>query len=134
MITIAAAAVMIGGLLIFIYRPKSITVDAEGISSNSGGELSIPWNRVTESVYVSNLQSSKYRTTSKVGGVAFGPYQVGTFKTAGAGTLRVIAQQQKSALVVRAGSALYEFAPDKIDQFTAEVAKHVTVSHWPPKG
>lgn len=133
LITVAVAAVLIGGLLLFIYRPQSITIDAAGISSNSGGELSIPWSTVTESRYVSDLQNTKYRTTTKIGGVSFGPYRVGTFKTAGAGRARVVAQQQKSAVIVEAGGSLYEFGPEKIHTMTSEIARHISVSGWPAK-
>lgn len=131
-IRVAAGAIAIGGLLVFLYRPSNITVNAHGITSNSGGTISIPWSEVTKTIYISNVQASQYRTTSKIGGVAFGDYRIGTFHTSGGSTARVIAQQGKTALLVEANGKLYEFSPNQLSEMTSEVAKHVPVSGWSP--
>jgi len=131
-VRLGIGAVAIGGLLIFAYRPSYIRVDSSGISSNSGGSISIPWNKVSEAAYLPSLADSPYRPTSKVAGVALGAYRIGTFRTAGKGDARVLSQTTGGALIVQADGKTYEFAPAELQKMVAEVAKHRSVSGWSP--
>lgn len=131
-VRVGVGVVAIGALLIFTYRPSYIRIDATGINSNSGGSISIPWRTVTEAEYLPSLASSPYRPTSKVGGVALGGYRIGTFRTAGKGDARVVSQTAGGALIVRADGKIYEFAPAELQKMVAVVAKHRSVSGWPP--
>ena len=131
-VRLGVGVVAIGALLIFAYRPSFIRVDSGGISSNSGGSISIPWAAVSEAEYLPSLEGSPYRPTSKIGGIALGAYRIGTFRTAGKGDARVVSQGAGGALIVVAGGKTYEFAPTGLQQMVAEVAKYRTVTGWTP--
>lgn len=132
LIRVAVGVLFICGLLVFVYRPSYIKVDNQGITSNSGGSIAIPWTAVSSSAYIADLPSSDYNIASKIRGVAVGAYRIGTFRTAGGQTVRLVAQQGERALIVKADGKLYEFSPQKIEGMANIVARYVAVSGWPP--
>lgn len=129
---VGVGAVLVGGLLLLVYRPHYIHITPQGISSNSGGSIEIGWGEVEHAAYVSDLRSSGYRLAGKIKGVSVQGYQVGEFHTKSKKKARVVSQQNETALVITTAKELYEFSPHQVAKMTRAVARYVPVTGWPP--
>ena len=114
-----------------VYRPKSLIVDVDGISSNLGRGIAIPWETVESAAIIDDLDSSGYDTKVKIGGTSVGSYHTGNFTLANGERARVIIQQKEKVVLVRTGESrngesrtggsLFLFGPNDIDGFAAAV-------------
>jgi hypothetical protein len=124
---IGIAAIAIGVALFFIYRPKRITVDANGLSSNTYGSVSIPWSSISRAFVVDSLDSSPYRLVRRVGGSSFGGYKAGWFTIADGRKVWVVIEAPGKTLAVEADEMLHLYAPKDFDRFLSEVERYVRV-------
>jgi hypothetical protein len=125
---IAIAAIVVGVVLFFVYRPKHVTVDSDAISSNAYGSISIPWNSVTKAFVVDSLDSSAYKPVRRVGGAAIGDYKAGWFTLTDGKKVWVVIETPGKTLIVEANGMLYLFSPKELDRFIQEVERHVSLS------
>ncbi len=127
---IVFVVVVCGGLLVFLYAGRRLTIDDRGIEIHALRSQSIPWSSVKDAIEVDNLPASPYETTQRSIGISLGSYRMGWYRLAGGGTAYAILTIADRALVIDTGSTRYVFGLPQMDDLLRETARHVTVRKW----
>lgn len=112
------------GILFFVYRPVTITVDEEAIAVDGAGGLVLPWEAVESAVFETDLRSSPFRPTVRRAGVAIGGYRTGRFLLSNGEPARVFMVQDESAVVIRTAEQSFIFAPHDADAMAEAVDRY----------
>jgi len=110
-ITVVVGAV----LLIVLYRPVTLTVDANGVRTTGLNPIELTWDEVDQAFLETDLTTSEFRPTVRTRGAAMGDYRTGRFMLSNGTRARVIMERSDLAVVLITNDLTYLFAPDDID-------------------
>lgn len=125
-IALVIIAVVAGALVIVLYRPTTLTLDADGFRLSGVNGVEVSWDKVQNAYLEPNLRSSVYRPTLRTRGVALGDYRTGRFVLSNGDPARVMMERSDQAVVIVTGELTYLFAPDDLDLLVAAVNEHYT--------
>lgn len=119
--SIVIVVLVAGGLVLFLYRPATITVDAEGFSASGPRGVDVSWDEVTHAHDVVNLATSEFRPTVRSRGAAIGDYRAGRFLLSNGNAAWVMMERSDRAVVLVTPELTYLIAPEEIDTLVAAV-------------
>ena len=115
-ITGITIAVVVGvALLVLLYRPVTLTVDADGVRTSGLNPIALTWDEVDHAFLETNLATSEFRPTVRTNGAAIGDYRTGRFMLSNGDRARVIMERSDSAVILITDELTYLFAPDEVD-------------------
>lgn len=104
-----------GGMLVFLYRATTLTVDAAGLEVSGTISADLDWADVDVVVLERNLGGSEFRPTVRTRGASAGSYRSGRFTLANGASAQVLMERTDQAAVLVAGDLTHVFAPAEID-------------------
>jgi len=124
---IAALVIVIvvaGGLVLVLYRPVTLTVDADGITTSGLNGIEISWDEVDHAYYETNLVVSEYRPTVRSRGAAIGNYRSGRFILSNGNPARVLMERADQAVIIVTPDLTYLFAPRDVQSLADAVNEY----------
>ena len=122
--TARTRSVVLAALLIVLYRPVTLTVSPDGITTSGINPIELSWGEVSSAVFEPNLRTSEYRPTVRTRGVALGDYRTGRFLLSNGDSARVFMERLDRAVVVVTGELTYLFAPEEVEELAAAVDRY----------
>jgi hypothetical protein len=125
-IALVIIVVVAGALVLVLYRPRTLTVDEQGIRMSGINGIDLPWSRVDRAYLESNLPASPYRPTLRTRGVALGDYRSGRFVLSNGDPARVMMERADQAVIILTEELTYLFAPQEMELLVGAVNQFYT--------
>lgn len=108
-------------MILFLYRPTTVTVDETGISARGATSLRLTWDQILNAYHEPNLVVSPYRPTVRSRGVALGDFRTGRFLLSNGELARVLMERPDQAVILVTENLTYLFAPEAIEEMVAAI-------------
>lgn len=127
---ITALAVLIvvsAGLLLFLYRPTRIEVDADGVAISGRITEEFTWSQVESALFEPNLPVSEWRPTVRQVGAAIGSYRTGRFLLSNGNPAQLAMERDDSTVILRTADTTYLLAPPDVEALAQAINSYRTI-------
>jgi hypothetical protein len=123
---VVIAVIVAGALLLVLYRPVTLTVGPEGVTTSGINSIDLSWNEISQAYLESNLPRSEYRPTVRTRGAAIGQYRTGRFLLSNGDSARVFMERSDAAVILVTADLTYLLAPEDVEGLAEAVDRFYT--------
>lgn len=123
-IALVIVVAVAGGLLLVLYRPTTLTVDADGVRTDGLRGISLTWDQVEHAYFETDLRNSEYRPSVRTNGAAIGDFRTGRFLLSNGDSAQVLMERADQAVVLVTAERTYLFAPKQIDLLVEAINRY----------
>lgn len=116
--------VVSGALLLFLYRPIRIEVDADGVAISGRINEELAWSRVESALFEPNLPASEWRPTVRQVGAAIGSYRTGRFLLSNGESAQLAMERADATVVLRTAETTYLLAPPDVEALAQAIDQY----------
>ncbi len=116
---------------VWLYRPITITVDEQGISTSGRLAFEFAWEEVDSALFEPNLPTSEWRPTVRRLGAAIGSYRTGRFLLSNGESAQVVMEREDATVIVRANESTYLLAPGDVEKLAEAIDQYRTIGGSP---
>jgi len=112
---VVVTVIVVVVMLVVLYRPSTVSIGPDGVTSRGGTSIDITWDDVTNAYYEQNLPVSPYRPTVRTRGIVLGEYRSGRFLLSNGQSAVVLMERDDQAVVLVTDERTYLLAPRDIE-------------------